>query len=1013
AGWSQGGTWTIAWTNPADASGVKKVHYRKDGGDWNTSTAASLILSASDINNLEGTHEVEFYLEDAVGNFDATSLGTAEIMYDKTKPVARIVSWTKVDPQDPTTYRLNISVTDPLPGSGVTKVRLRNNDSNWLNNSDGWSGYTSDIYDFTIDDGADYDIYAQFQDGAGNISNAVFVTVNPGAMQPPPAVAAIDPSGMVAGGNPDVTITGSNFRAGETVKLIGTGDLAVNAVSYQLVVRQTSPSQIIAKVPSGVTSGLYRVVVTNDDGQGSVDDLIFNAIWDPNASPVSLALTATGPTTLYDGQSAAFAAKGQFSDGSVRDVTSSAVLSLAPGTPGTVSANTYTAPGQIAANGTVTVTASYKGQSASADLTLVAKVLDSLSLDLDGVPVSNVTGIQGFTKQFTVIANYNDQRTAEVTNANWTVSPADLGTMQNGKFSATGIGTGTLTAAFSGKTAAVTVSVAQDPATILDSLSLYLDGAPAGNVTGIQGFTKQFTVIARYHDQRTVEVTTANWTVSPANLGTMDPAQNGKFSATGIGTGTLTAAFGDKTAAVAVSVAQDPLSYVKISTGSVKAGSPLVFTVTGFQGDGTPLALGDRQIYWNNSTQSGGTTYTVTAPEQPADISVTVSVPPAVPVSLTVRVEPGDLATLTVSGPDTVQAGGTAQFSAAGADKFNNAVENIPLVWRASQGNISTGGLLTGLTSVGTVTVTAQAGSVTAQKAITVSPRYSAVTVQVENDRVVIAGKDPAGNSAPLTDYTVTYSVTGQEHGNKILDNGTFVEGDTEGSFTVTATVNADGRSYTATSTVNVNKGAPRMTVKIDNQALNNNLIISSQPQFNINLTDGNGVKAVRVFIDGTQMTSASLALRAQDVQGTAATASFTTDTELAAGEHSLVIESEDNLGVKGSVTASGLKVYDSLEIIGQPMNYPNPFKPGTQSTTINYKLTKSVDIKLMISDLSGRLVYNQLFAAGTPGGSAGENEPTWNGKDFNGVVVPNGVYIYLLTSGGKALGRGELSVYE
>ena len=94
-------------------------------------------------------------------------------------------------------------------------------------------------------------------------------------------------------------------------------------------------------------------------------------------------------------------------------------------------------------------------------------------------------------------------------------------------------------------------------------------------------------------------------------------------------------------------------------------------------------------------------------------------------------------------------------------------------------------------------------------------------------------------------------------------------------------------------------------------------------------------------------------------------------------------------------------------------MNYPNPFKPSSEQTTINYTLTKDSDIRIYIYDLARRLVYSQAYTAGVNGGKLGENEITWNGKDTFSEIVANGVYVYLITSDGKVIGSGEISVFE
>lgn len=127
-----------------------------------------------------------------------------------------------------------------------------------------------------------------------------------------------------------------------------------------------------------------------------------------------------------------------------------------------------------------------------------------------------------------------------------------------------------------------------------------------------------------------------------------------------------------------------------------------------------------------------------------------------------------------------------------------------------------------------------------------------------------------------------------------------------------------------------------------------------------------------------------------------------------ARGAHSLVVTvnpSEISQVLKDEASSAGIS--------GTPMNYPNPFAPSVQSTTINYSLTKDTDIKLYIYDLTRKQIYGTVYAAGSNGGRLGENEISWDGKDMLGQLVANGVYVYFITSGGKVVGSGEVAVYE
>ena len=74
--------------------------------------------------------------------------------------------------------------------------------------------------------------------------------------------------------------------------------------------------------------------------------------------------------------------------------------------------------------------------------------------------------------------------------------------------------------------------------------------------------------------------------------------------------------------------------------------------------------------------------------------------------------------------------------------------------------------------------------------------------------------------------------------------------------------------------------------------------------------------------------------------------------------------------------------------------NYPNPFNP---STTIEFAIPKRVNVKLVIYDITGRVVKTLIDGK--------EYEPgvykvTWNGKNDYGEYVASGVYLYRLEAG-------------
>jgi flagellar hook assembly protein FlgD len=78
----------------------------------------------------------------------------------------------------------------------------------------------------------------------------------------------------------------------------------------------------------------------------------------------------------------------------------------------------------------------------------------------------------------------------------------------------------------------------------------------------------------------------------------------------------------------------------------------------------------------------------------------------------------------------------------------------------------------------------------------------------------------------------------------------------------------------------------------------------------------------------------------------------------------------------------------------------PNPF---STSTIIGYSVPGSGDVRLEVYDMSGRLV-KRLEDSESP--EAGEYSIEWDGRDASGSLVPDGVYLYRLTTSDGSLVR-------
>jgi len=88
----------------------------------------------------------------------------------------------------------------------------------------------------------------------------------------------------------------------------------------------------------------------------------------------------------------------------------------------------------------------------------------------------------------------------------------------------------------------------------------------------------------------------------------------------------------------------------------------------------------------------------------------------------------------------------------------------------------------------------------------------------------------------------------------------------------------------------------------------------------------------------------------------------------------------------------------------GTVTNYPNPFHPPAEGTTLAWVLADEARVTLRIFTLSGEPVRRETFERGATGGQGGMNEWIWDGRNGNGTVVASGGYIALI----EAQGAGE-----
>jgi len=203
----------------------------------------------------------------------------------------------------------------------------------------------------------------------------------------------------------------------------------------------------------------------------------------------------------------------------------------------------------------------------------------------------------------------------------------------------------------------------------------------------------------------------------------------------------------------------------------------------------------------------------------------------------------------------------------------------------------------------------------------------------------------------------------------------------------------------------------PSIAIRIDGSKPYPGDALSATPKIEITVTSTNTVQAINLKVGSV---SAALVLT-----GSAGKfyATHEVTAALADGTHCLTIEAADNYNNVTTLEILPLYVQSAgvVTIQGLPLNYPNPFDPGTQKTYLGYNLSKSANVAINIFDLSGNLVAKKSYLSGQPGGSASYNEVSWDGKSDSGNYAGNGVYIYLIIADGALAqnGKGKITVFK
>jgi len=189
--------------------------------------------------------------------------------------------------------------------------------------------------------------------------------------------------------------------------------------------------------------------------------------------------------------------------------------------------------------------------------------------------------------------------------------------------------------------------------------------------------------------------------------------------------------------------------------------------------------------------------------------------------------------------------------------------------------------------------------------------------------------------------------------------------------------------------------------------------IITSGVHLQLHLLDHNGIATASVEIDGIQMEALS-------------PEAISNPREIWSGHfsipgnprhintHMLRFIVRDRSGVEAVIIMTAIIMTGHVEVIGKPLNYPNPFSPMSgRSTLIQYTLSVDAPIIVALFDITGHEVKRLNFSSGTNGGRAGINNIYWDGRSLSGNFAGNGMYIFEIISDNRLIGSGKMVIMD
>ncbi len=444
---------------------------------------------------------------------------------------------------------------------------------------------------------------------SGGITGSAALTVTPTA----PTLVSIA-----------VTAVASTIAVGTTSQLTATGtysdsskkDLSATATWTTATAADVTVSA--AGLATGVAGGSSVITATSAGISGTTTITV------TAATLMSIAVTP-GTPSIATGTTQQFVATGTFKDATTNVTTTQDVSAMATWTSATVATATISTAGLATAKavGTSIVTATLKGISGTATLTVTMAPLMSIAVSTTTNPASIA---KGTTTKFVAIGTFADTTTQDLsTQVTWTSGTPATATISGtaptiGVATALAVGTTTISAKLTNSAGTVITGTA--PLSVTDATLvsiavtavLPVNGAPAKIAKGTK---VQLIATGTFTDLSHQDLTaTATWSSAAVAVATVSSAAGSAGIVTGVAPGpnnvpatsVITAKSGTIMGTLTVTVTGETLNTIVVTpaTFTIAAGTKKQYVATGHYTDGS------QQFVTDAATWTSGTVATAT-----------------------------------------------------------------------------------------------------------------------------------------------------------------------------------------------------------------------------------------------------------------------------------------------------------------------------------------------------------------------------------------------------------------